>query len=428
MAYQDGQKWSSYNFLKNMYEGRPVRQYVRDNLLMQLVATGSEHVKYVQGGGAKVIWALQTGRNGNGTAMGAESNYPRASRQSGTQPESNLKSFGKQVRVTKFLMEAAKNNQQAFANGFDKEFSDMKDDFAEDISRQMWLDGSGYVGQVGSSSGMVITLSTTATHRWDPITRPFGGHTEPRVSLIQSAAVVTNSTGYLSAVSQANGTVTLTPDSGSPTITDLDYLVYEGAYGIEMTGLESIIGTASLFGVDPATYANWQSPLVRTTNEDPTETNIARLLKAGQANGGKYNFALTTWGVSKRFATLLYDRKRFGNVEVAGGDKDTAKQTAEGVTFSGPMFEGIGPLVADNWCPQGTDTNTGWLALLHMEDLMIQQTGDPGWDDADGQVIKHLPGTYGLSGNYGAAWRWDAELCCSRRNRFVIHKNLNALV
>lgn len=432
MAITDGATWAADNFLKNVYTDYIRTQYPRDNVLLSNIRKGSEHVTVLTTGGAQAVWAIRTGRNGNGTAYTRESAYPRASRQSGAQPTSTLKATAKQIQITTLLMDAAKTNKQSFVNRFTDEMDTSIEDYREDLSRQLYLDTTGIIGVAGALANnttnvITITLDSTAAHRWNPIVKPFRDYTQVRLQVYTTGGSL-QGTGYASAVSQSNGTIDITFDSGAtPTLNVGDYIYYESGKGNELTGMESIIGTSTLFGVNPSTYPSWQAALVRTTFEDPTEVNMDRLRAAGMQNGAKYKCALTTWGVQAKYSSLLYDRKRWdNNVEMKGGD-GSSENTAAGdngeFKFTGPYFHGVGPLIADNWVPQGTNANTGWVVIPDFRFLFFQQTGDPKWDDADGRVLKPNVG-YGV---YTAAYYWFSDLCCDRRNTHVIHKNMNAL-
>lgn len=431
MAVTDGATWSADNFLKTVYLPYLQTQYVRDNVFLSMCRKGSEYVTTQPTGGAQANWAIRTGRNGNGTAYSREGAYPRASRQSGAQPYSSLKALAKQIQITTLLMDAAKNNKQAFRDSFTDEMDSSIEDFKEDISRQLHLDSTGIIAVAGSltnntTNAITVTLDSTATHRWNPIVKPFRDYTQPRVQVYTTGGTL-QGTGYVSSVDQTNGAIVITFDSAAtPTLNVGDYIYYESAKGTELTGYESIAGTGNLFNVTVSSYPSWQAALVRTTFEDPTEANMDRLRAAGMANGGKYKCALTTWGVQAKYSSLLFDRKRWdNNVEMKGGTpgtEDTAAGDNGEFKFNGPYFHGVGPLIADNWVPQGTNANTGWVELPDFRYLFFQQTGEPKWDDADGRVLKPNVG-YGL---YTAAYYWFAEFCANRRNTHVLHKNMNA--
>jgi hypothetical protein len=426
MAAVTGATWSADNFLKNVYIRTIQTQYVRDLVLMQNIRKGSDKVVPIQTGGAKAIWSIRTGRNGNGTASGVEDAYPSATAQSGAQPESNLKRFSKTISITTALMDMARTDKQAFVNRYTDEMDNSIEDFKEDINRQMWLDGTGVIGVVGAiasntSAAPTVTLDSTATHRWNPIVRPFMAHTTPRVQVYTTGAAL-QGTGYVSSVSLANGTIEITWDAGTPTLNVGDYIYYELAKGKEMTGLESIVGTGDIYGITAASYPIFQAGLVRSTFEDPTETALERLRSTGAQNGAKYKFGVTTWGVQAQYGTLLTNLKRFVNTVELKGGFDSQESPED--SFTGPMYQGVGPLIADNWCPQGVNPNTGWLVLPDTRYLFLQQTGEPKWDDADGKILKFVPGY----GKYNAYWYWYAELCADRRNTMVIHKNMNSLV
>lgn len=273
----------------------------------------------------------------------------------------------------------------------------------QSINRQVFGDGTGKLATCGSmgSAGNTIPVDTT---KWIYAHATNGMY----VDIINT----TNGTPLATkrqVVAKTASTITI---SGAAVQTTTNHaVVISGSYNEEMLGLDIIVSTKPLGGVDPtvAGYEEWTPAgyAAGLTNSNgvfdaggaaPSLSLFQKPFNAIEDNGGKVDFMVGSTGVQTAAANYLTSFKRIpvqsNPVTLPGG-------------FEGIDWNGV-PLGRDKDCPAGT------LYFVEKSGLKICEVIPPGWQDLGGSII-HWDGQRG----YQAVWIWDMQLCAFARNRLA---------
>lgn len=408
--------FSTYSFLKEVFLKGVHDTFADNNVFLANLKRDSEHII---GGGSTMTWAIRDSRNSGVGAYPTGGPFPTAGVQGGVKPTSVTKNFAGSVSLDLKLMKQAKTDKQAFVNYMSDEMDNSTKDFKADLNRQI-LNGH-CLGTVGSVSGSIVTLSTTATPRPTPVTLYFQDMVGAHVTVYDTdgtTVIVADTT--VSSFSDTNGTVTL----ASIGATGAGHIIarLSSTPSVEMTSIRSIIGTGNLFGITAADHVRYKGNVL-TTQTDPTEAVLGYMRTLGAKNGAAFKFALTSWGAQLNYVAIMADRKRAVNtIDLKGGYK-TQKDADD--KFSGPEFAGVGPIIADNYISAGVGANTAELLMIDPSCLAFQQAGEAEWmEDDKGNILFPTVG----SPVFNCYYTWFADLIAYNRNKLVRHTNINEMV
>jgi len=277
----------------------------------------------------------------------------------------------------------------------------------QSINRQLFGDGSGKLAQCAAATNTnTIPVDTT---KWIYAHATNGMYVD----------IVDTATGnYIATERQVIAkTKTSITISGAPvTVTNTCIVVISGSYNDEMLGLDIIVSTKPLGGVDPATpgYEEWSpagyvagltdaNGAFDAAGAPPSLPLFQQVFNAIEDNGGKVDFIVASSGVQTAAANYLTSFKRIpvqsNPVTLPGG-------------FEGIDWNGV-PLGRDKDCPPGT------AYFMEKSGLKICEVIPPGWQDLGGSII-HWDGQRG----YQAVWIWDMQLCAFARNRLAKMVNI----
>lgn len=418
---------------KNVYLKLVQKQFPKNQLGLSLCKRDS---KFLTGGGTKAFWYLWTTRNPSAGTYPDGGPFPNPGQQNGVQASAALKNHVIALQFEEKIFFAAESDPQSFVNEFDHEIKGGMDDLKNEVSRQWWNDGTNTLGSVASASGTTITLSATAVPRYSPLTRfiqPNGYYT----FVDGNTNAITNATNVqVTAVSDTNGTLTVAAAvatavngaTGTVTVVKGNASQTGGsAYtATDTQGLRSIANTTTIYGVNPATgvQQSFQVATLRTGNEDPTESMLSIMKAKIVLNGPVPKVIVTDPLVQARYGNLITTYKRYTNTTTIKGGVDVTEDID---TLKGPDFAGVGPILIDNNCPLGVNSNTAHLCMFEPDHLFYQQAGDIHWRNKDGNILRGVTGSpaYPL---YQAELVWFSELCSDRRNAFAMHTNVNQQV
>lgn len=429
MASTDGSVWANISDrTKTVYLKLVQKQFPKNQLGLTLCKRDS---KFLTGGGTQANWYLWTERNPQAGSYPDGGPFQNAGQQNGVQANAKLKNMAIPLQFEEKIFYAAESDPQSFVNVYDHEIKGGMEDLKNDISRQWWNDGTNNLGSVASASGTTITLSTTAVPRYSPLTRfirPNGYYTfvdgngnaitnaiNVQVTAVSDAnGTLTVASAVATAVNGAAGTVYVVKGQSSP--------VGGSAFSATDTqGLRSIIGTGNIYGVTVSSNNSFQAATVRTANEDPTEVMLSILKAKIVLNGPIPKAIITDPLVQAKYGNFLTGYKRYTNTTDIKGGVDVTEDID---ILKGPDYAGVGPILIDNNCPLGVNTNTAHLAMLDPQHLFYQQAGDIHWRNKDGNILRGVTGfpSYPI---YQAELVWFAELCSDRRNAMALHTNVN---
>jgi len=298
---------------KEIYEGK-LRQQLQDEVIgLKRIERTSQGVSNTVGG-RYVTFPLRVRRN-QGIGYRAEDGaLPAAGKQGYVRANIGLKYGYGRVHLTGQVMELAESNFQSFASAMDEEMTGLKDDIAKDSARIFYGDGNGTVATcTGANTGATVPCTNTQHIQIGMVLDSYTGATKDNTALVVESVV-------------ADTSITFTGTPGT-SLANADTLVRTGNYALEPNGLASLVGTASLYNIDPAGSGSNDTPEWKSTINDNSGT--PRALSEGlmitmtddvRIKGGKTSLILTSLGVRRAYFNLLSTTRRYvGNKEFDGG-------------------------------------------------------------------------------------------------------------
>lgn len=360
----------------------------------------------VQFNGTALYWAVRYGRPLS--KAGSESNGIPAATVSQTKQVYQTPSMQySAIQWSDFYMEQAKSNKAVFAQEIMGEMETHKDAMMADVARQVMGDGTGIIATLrAASNGANPTLYLTVGQA-----RKFevGNYI---VVLAGSTLSTTTHRGTsttalrVTSVDLDNDTLTTTGDTLASTAAGDGIMVYDAhssGTSLECIGLQQIANdTATLHGLDVATYPWWKGTVVNNGAEVNAQLDLSKLHKLihhlSIRVDAKPTVLYCSHGVKRAFMALLQARQQYvDKMKVDGGFQVDAF-----TSDNGPI-----PIIADRWAPANTI-----IALSEPKLIWTQLGGKPGFMDKDGSVV-HLKAGYPL---YESYLRWYPQLGCKQRS------------
>lgn len=359
--------------LKEVYEGEINDQLQEEKVLLKRVESSSDGV-FENAGGKYVVFPLRTRRN-HGISYRPEGVQLAAAGQQGYAPTQETLRYGYQrVKITGQLMDLAKSDAQAFANGMDQEMQGAKDDVARDCNRIAWGTTQGVaVGATGVLS-RITTLGSAST----TVTAPTGYIIEPGMVID-----ITNTSGVPNASSTGLIVVSALPNSTTFTVNVAvtnavgDCIVRTGNFNNEPYGILNLIdNTGTIHNINSATAGNeyWRSTVDATTTTLTETSMIANCDKIRGAGGARPSAIFCSMGVRRSYFNLMTTLRRYNEPkEFSGG--------LIGLAFN---YEKEIPVVSDIDAPLNT------MVIVTEKELKEYRTRPWYWEDRDGSVLKYV--------------------------------------
>lgn len=380
--------------LKEVYEPRLNEQLEHAVVALRRIEKTAEGTSRNLGG-RYVTFAVHTRRNSGIGARKEMEALPTAGQQGAAAATVKMKHLYGSVQLSGQTFELANSDVQAFTSALDLEMNGLKNDLAKDLNRQVYGDGRGAIGTVRS----VVTSTVIPVDRADLFN--IGDY----VDIVTAPATVAVAGRTITAIDTTPGAQTVTI-SGANVTTVVGQLITRAGNGPaalndnrEITGFAAIVGTGTLFGIDPAVEPVWKSEIMANggTPRALSEGLMIQMNDKIRANGGNVTVIFQNLGVRRAYFNLLVAQRQFTNVkEFAGG-------------FSGLSFitdTGEIPVVVDVDAPPGTQY------FLNEDELKYYRTHEWQFMDRDGSKWQRVIG-YDA---YGATMYQYAELGTHRRN------------
>lgn len=279
--------------------------------------------------------------------------------------------------ITGQLMKASESNEGAFKAAFKAEMEDTVLTSKIDHNRAAYNDGSGKFADISTSALITATtveLNSTINFR--------GGEV---IDFVTAAAAVVSAAHTVTGVNRTTRVITFTPGAAAALTAGTHFPVRassdsttgtpNNSQNREIQGLKSIVDTATLHGVNPATYPFWQSykkVISGAISDAVIRDGLDNVgFESGLETGANDFVLITTRGIRRRYADTLVSVKRFTNAEAT---------TLRG-GFTALLFDQH-PLFTDDQC------DVGYLYGLHLPDFFWAQMSDWEWMEEDGKVLK----------------------------------------
>jgi len=326
--------------LKEWYIGPVNEQLNTDVMVTSLLNVTSEDLQ-----GNEAVLPLHYGRSGGIGSRGENVALPTAGQQKFTKATYQLKYHYARVQVSGPAISNTRSDRGAFLSEMKDELDRIKNDLALDQARQFYGDGTAVIATVASVSGSGPTVVTLTSA--EPISKGFlhvgmvidmGAPATPH-DIYQAQTITDVNVATPSITVAADGSGSSAADviirSGNATDTTTASAV------VEMdSGLQKLIGTATLGGVNPSTagLGFWQSDVVSKSGTPDISLDDLMVEQNKLNNAGAKNSDLTvmtTPGIVRRLfaSTDFQDSVRFVNSNTLEGGFEQLSFAAG----SGPM-------------------------------------------------------------------------------------------
>lgn len=358
--------------------------------------------------GKRIIWGVHVGRNGGIGARDEMDDLPSPDTQGYNMANTTPKYFYGSIAFSRPVWMTAVADRGAFVSHVDEEIKRLPIDLEVDMSRQIFNDVNGALGQAsGAATGQVIPMAGATAQQmrgiWVGMRLDIGTFANP----IAGAANV-----EVTAVNRTAKTITVVGTVTS--VANSHYIRLAGSAAAnrtkELTGLQRVVSTGdSIFGIDGATIPEWNS-LVNSVSTKPTAETLGKTFDDVKDESGKTpNLVVTTAATWRAYLASLTDQVRYvtpqANSTMTGGTNQLAVATPEG-NFG---------LSIDRFCPEGH------IYFLNTDHLWFTQVTDWEWIDEDGSVYFRIPN----KDAFGMTIAKYTDLACDRRNALAKWTNVD---
>lgn len=363
-----------------------IMPYIRDNFPKQTILL--DQVKRNSGVtfmNDNFYAPIRTSRHGGVHNLANDGNKLSTGKASIGQASVGVKILTGTFDISKLTMDATKTNKGAVENQLTWQAKTLASDFARNVNRQMYGDGSGVVSEVsGSSNATVVAVKVPtssvddgrALDRYGAINSDISAVKYLQPGMLVGLGTAGAALGTIATVADGGtvGTITLTGGAAHATndsvfIVDADG---EGAGTAEINGLGQALSssTAAYAGVARSTYG-W-TPQYSTTNTALTLSDIEdKYLSAKEYSlmGDQYAIFMNK-SLYKKYGDLLTAMRRTANeTDLLGGW--TGLEFAAGAGKVGVFLD--------------YDVPDGEVLIVNLDSLTVAQVSDMDWlEDPNG--------------------------------------------
>lgn len=297
------------------------------------------------------------------------------------------------VTITRQTMKVSENNVGAFAQAVKFEIESMVREFARNLNRQLYGDGS------GDLSPTAFTAINTAGNNFTVVPASlFNFEVGMLVQFVDNANALTSATVFgITAIDLTTGVVTVTGAVPALSVN----AVRPGAANAEMTGLAAITDNTvtPLYGISGTTYNRWNAISFGTSGTLSSDIDSA-MAQIGK-NGGKADLIMCSFDTWTKIVAELQLQKRYNEPPLKGGD---ATVNFRGVYFVGPYGDAM--VYPDQHCPDSA------IYVLDTKGLVLVSRGGSEWFREDGTILLRDANADSYSARYGSY----CNLMCTARN------------
>lgn len=378
--------------LKEVYRGRLREQLNNDTKTLKRITRSGSGVT-TETNGKYVTFPIRTRRNSGIGSRNEMEALPVPGQQNYAAARLALKYAYAGIQLTGQAIELSDSDPKAFAKGLDTEISGIKDDVQKDMNRQIYGDGSGAIGTVGTAQAGVNTVVVTDARLFQ-----IGAV----VDLVTLPTTVVAANRIITAINLTTNTITL---SGAVFTTVVGQVVVrQGSVGREITGFAAIVSNVgTLYNIDPTVEPEWTAEVDSNggTTRSLSEGRMITMADRIRVRGGKTTVIFQSLGLRRAYFNLLSQQRQVVNeTKFTGGFTGLAFTTDDGEI----------PVVADIDAP----LNTQWF--INEDALTYYRPQEWDWLDRDGSMWKQLRDAAGDYDAYYARLYEYHELGTDRRN------------
>lgn len=285
------------------------------------------------------------------------------------------------ARISGLTLESSMTSKQAFARGAKMVVDAAVKRLANAVSSGLFRDGSGIIGQIGSESSGVITLSNPA----DVV--QFELNQALQNASTATPPVLGANTAYVVGVNRSAGTVSISSTlGGSPAtvagFTGTNYLLTAGTFNLQIKGAAAWLTDQGLstpyFGVVRSKDATRLAGVTFDGSALSVKDALINALNLVAREGGKPDYCFMNFETYTQLAQDLQSNVIYTSLEGPG------KISFSGFRLQGPKGEVM--VVPDRDCPP----NVALLLQLDTWMLLHANEGEPVFldDNGVGQVFR----------------------------------------
>ena len=278
----------------------------------------------------------------------------------------SLKNLYGKIELSDKAIRASENSTGAFVNLLNDEMEGLIKSSAFNFGRMLYGDGTGLLAK--------ITAATTSSVTVDNVTNLIEGMV---VDIVDANGESLKTGVRIKSINRLSKTINLFTNSlnADDFKTEGDgvktyYLVIQGSYGKEITGLGEIFKTSgSLYGLDRATFS-WLIPNMVDVSKDsaPTDISDVTMQKAidelDEISNSQVDFIVCSAGVKRNYQNYMSSfRSNINIMQLDGG-------------YTALSYNGI-PLLSDRFVPANT------MYLLNTKEFNLHQLCDWKWLESE---------------------------------------------
>ena len=206
--------------------------------------------------GSHLEHKLHTARNHAIGFMNDGSTFPVADKQDYASMKIGRRIVGGSIQLTDAVMATASKSPEVAMDVVASETEGLMKGILKFENFFYTRDGTGVVARVKTGTATTDLRVNDARALWDGATYQVYSSSTLTSANLRGSFTVSKTTSALDA--NGNAQVTLTANVPSGTTAD-DYVVWNGAADIAYTGLEQLIGAATIQNVNTSTYPRWTS-------------------------------------------------------------------------------------------------------------------------------------------------------------------------
>jgi len=324
---------------------------------------------------------------------------------SGSLPQANTARYGDAriqakkmyavVEIDRETIKASLSDEGAFVRATKEVVQKGVESFMRNLSRALFNDGSGILGEVKSITGNVVTLETDITLTDHPF-KEANFEERDLINAVSGTTVIGGTNPEVAEIEIVDADLAKVTLSAIPTgLAPGDKLVMQGSFSNDPEGLkilDKVVGDPDSYNIPVG--RRWQAAKKTGAGAISTDMLNEMMLKVKKACGKSPNLIITSFKQYEKILGIIENKVQY-NVETRAGLKGKNGTT---LSFSGIQFMSVdGPvgIFPERFCDDDR------LYLLNDSHIHIHHRPDFGWFDDDGTVFLRKANSDSYEARYG---------------------------
>lgn len=317
--------------------------------------------------GDQINMAFRYGRTGGLAALSSDiADLPNTNARKTKQATFGTKNLVARIMISDKTIKASRNNVAAFANLLQQELEDAKTDAVDDLSRQVYGNGSGKLCTCTAQN----TVNALVVDKVDFLAEGMF------VDILHNDGSTLVAGREVTAVDDTTNTVTISGAAVTTLVTD--FIVRSGNYNAEVTGLDAVFAqTGDIYGLSRTTYP-WLKAQQIAHNGEIDEVILQKGIdEAMRKAGATINYMSTSLGIARAWQKYQLTFKQNVNfLELKGGWKAMSYTSPDGqIAIRGTKY-----------------APAGKIRLLDLSHWFLPMLADWEFMDDDGAMLARVSG------------------------------------